>query len=321
MLTAGCSACAPKMARAAKARVLIVKTRDSAFYNPMVEGIIAGLKTRGFRSGEQIEPVIIALSGKPDEDAKQVRGQMGKRPQLVLAIGTDAALLVAKEKADTPALFGMVLDPISMGLVKSLDAPGGTWSGTTLLVSPGKQLDTLAQALPAAHRIGVLYTDQDATSLALLAEAQRDATRLHLEIVALPAKHLDAPADDLALLKNVDALWLIPDAASTGPKAFKSTLEFARAHRLPILGASLATVRAGATLALSAHLQDLGDATAEMAAHILDGTETPAQMRVRGPRRTLLALNLDAGRALGITLPEAMLHLADEVIDTHKDGQ
>jgi putative tryptophan/tyrosine transport system substrate-binding protein len=309
------------MAQASKSRVLIVKTRDSAFYNPMVEGIIAGLKARGFRVGEQIDLIVIALVGKADEDTKQVHAQMSKHPQLVLAIGTDAALLAASEKTDIPALFGMVLDPISLGLVKSLDAPGGNWSGTTLLISPGKQLDTLTQAFPTAHKIGVLYTDQDATSLALLADAQRDAVRLHLEIVTLPAKHLDTPADDLALFKNIDAVWLIPDAASTGPKAFKSTLEYARANRLPILGASLAAVRAGATLALSAHLQDLGDVTADMASHILSGTETPAQMRVRSPRRTLLAVNLDAARALGLTIPDAMLHLADEVVDTPKDGK
>ena len=157
--------------------------------------------------------------------------------------------------------------------------------------------------------------------MALLADAQRDAERLHLEIVALPAKHPDAPEADLALLKNMDAIWLIPDVASAGPKAFKGTLEYARAHRLPVLGASLANVRAGATMALSAHQQDLGDVTADMAAHILSGTENPAQMRVRGPRKTLLAINLDAARALGITIPDAMLHLADEVVDTHKDGQ
>ena len=106
-------------AQAAKPRVLIVKTRDSAFYNPMAEGILAGLKMRGFRAGEQIDLTVIALVGKADEDTKQVHGQMSKRTDLVLAIGTDAALLVAKEKTDIPALFGMILDPVSMGLVKS----------------------------------------------------------------------------------------------------------------------------------------------------------------------------------------------------------
>ena len=316
---AGTTACSARLA--ARPRILILKTRDNAFYNALVEGLVNGLKTRGFRNGSQIELVVATLSGDSDADSKQMRGQLSRQPQLAITVGTDAAALLAKEKPGFPMLFSMVLDPVSQGLVKSLEMPGGNCTGTTLLVSPGKQLDCLAQAVPAAHKIGALYTDQDATSLAFLAEAKRDAERLHLEIIARPIKPGDSVSDALQALSGVEALWLIPDPASTGASAMQNTLEFARARHLPVLGASAASARAGALLALSANLQDMGDVTAEMAAHLLDGTTTPAQMRVRGPRRTLLAINMDAARALGLKIPEAMLHLADDVIDTRREGE
>lgn len=302
-------------------RILIVKARDNAFYNPVADGIASGLKSRGYRNGDRIELVTISLSGKGDDDVQQVHNQVGKHPQLIFAIGTDAATLLRQEKPEAPVVFSMVLDPVTLGLVKTLEAPGANFTGTTLLISPGKQLDALAQTVPQLHKIGVLYTDQDATSLAFLTDAQKDAQRLGLEIVALPAKHLGSPDMDLSQLGTVDAFWLIPDPASTGPQAVKATLEFALSRHLPVLGASSGTVRAGALLALSANLQDLGDQTADMASHILDGTETAAKMRVRGPRLTLLSVNLDVARTLKRNIPDTMLHLADEVIDTQKEGK
>jgi putative ABC transport system substrate-binding protein len=211
----------------------------------------------------------------------------------------------------------MILDPISLGLVKSADSPGGQFTGTTLLVSPGKQIDALLQAAPAARRIGVLFTEGDRTSLAFLEEARQDARRLNAEIVALGVppgpQSVRAPLERLR--GRIDAVWLILDPASTGPRALAETLDWAREQRLPVLGASGAMVQKGALLALSPHLQDLGESTAEMAVYLLQGGAQTALMRVRGPRRTLLSVNLETARALDVKIPGSVLHLADEVVE------
>jgi putative tryptophan/tyrosine transport system substrate-binding protein len=301
-------------------RILLIKTRDNAFYNPAAQGFQNGLKTRGYRSGERVELKTIALKGETAADTQSVKEQLGKNPDLIVTLGTDATRLVAEQKPTKPVLFSLVLDPISLGVAKSLEAPGGNFTGSTLLVSPGKQLDALLQALPGVHRVGVLHTAEDTTSLALIAEAQQEAKRLQIEIVATPVKKGQSAKEVWKGLSQApEAIWIIPDPASTGPQALTETLEYARAHRLPVLGASGATVRAGALLALSASLEDLGDVTAEMATYLLDGRETPEKMRVRGPRRTLLAVNLLSARAIGLKVPDAMLRLADEVVDTEKE--
>jgi putative ABC transport system substrate-binding protein len=302
-----------------KSRILLIKTRDAPFYNAVTQGIVNGLKQRGYR--DKAEIVMLALSGNEAQDTQTIRDQLNKHPQLLITLGTDATRIVAAEKLGIPTLFGMILDPVSLGIVKSLESPGGNFTGTTLLVSPGKQLDALLQAVPTVRHIGVLYTDQDSTSLALLKDARQDGDRLKVEITAIAVKPAQTTQQALAELNGkVDALWLIPDPASTGQQPMTDTLEFARQHRLPVLGASSATVRAGALLALSANLTDLGDATADMAGHLLDGTEKPAEMRVRAPRLTLLSINLDVARSLGIKAPDTMVHLADEVIDSKKDA-
>lgn len=306
----------------ARFHIVVIKTRDIPFYAPVVQGFAAGLKSRGYSGKDKVDLKVVALSGKADADAGLITGLLAEKPQLIVTLGTDATRLVADQKPTMPALFSMILDPVALGVVKSMDSPDGDWSGSTLLVSSGKQFDALLQTVPKAKHIGVLYTDKDPTSLSLLADAKQEAVRLNIEINAVAVGENQATKDALNQFKSgTDALWLIPDPASSGPQSLTDTLAFAHAQHLPVLGASSGTVHAGALLALSANLEDLGDVTAEMAVHVLDGTETPAKMHVRGPRRTLLSLNLIVAHDLGLTIPGAVLHLADEVIDTDKEDK
>ena len=243
---------------AGKQRVVVIKTRDIPFYNPTVLGFTNGLKSRGYRTGEKIDLIIVALTGNAEDDHALISEQLGKKPALIITMGTDATRLVAAQKPTIPILFSMILDPVSLGLVKSLEIPGGSFSGTTLLVSPGKQFDALLQAASKVHKIGVLYTDKDSTSLSFLTEAAQDAKSLNLEIQAIPVLPGQSSIDALNASKTqFDALWLIPDPASTSAKAFTDTLGYADGHHIPILGASGGTVKAGALVALSAGLEDL----------------------------------------------------------------
>lgn len=312
--------CPAVAANTARTNILAVKTRDIAFYEPTLQAFLHGLDSRGYSTTKDVNVTVVALTGDPDKDRRMIRDQMQKGYRLIFTLGTDATTLVADQKPSVPVLFSMLLDPVSLGLVKSYSSPGGEFTGTTMVVNSGKQLDMLLQVDPKVHKVGVLYTDGDATSLAFLAQAQIEAKRLAVEIVAHPISPSDTSPDSLQaavkqLASQVDAFWLIPDPASTGAQAFTDTLQAANANHLPILGASGGTVRAGALLSLSANLADLGDVTAEMASLILAGSATPMQMPVRGPRQTVLSLNLAAAKCAGITIPDAVLHLADEVID------
>ena len=320
LIAAYLSAAKSAEANAAEHRyhILAVKTRDIEFYNTVLHSFRHSLESRTGNAGMKVEVSEISLTGNADDDARSVRNQIQKGPELILTLGTNATRLVAEAHPTVPVLFSMVLDPVSLGVAVSLDVPGGKFTGTTLLISPGKQLDALLQAAPQVHKVGVLYTENDPTSTAFLTQARQEAQSLHLEIVA-KAIAADKEADRAAvetLAGQVDAVWLIPDPASSGPHILADTLEVTRAKHLPILGASSATVRAGALLSLSANLQDLGEVSAEMAMPLLDGTADPSHMRIRGPRRTILSINLVAAKVLGVTIPDPVLHLADEVIDS-----
>ena len=301
-----------------KRRILIVKSRDIAFYAAAAQGFANGLKSRGY--GDTTDIAVIALSGDKNQDVQTVKAQMQKNNGLIYTLGTDATRVIADAHPTCPCVFSMILDPVSLGVAKSMTQPGGGFTGTTLQISAGKQLDALQQILPQLHKVGLLYTDGDLTSLAFLSAAKQDAARLGIEVVAkamAPGADRHAALEDLA--GTVNAFWLIADPASAGPRALADTLDAANRHKLPVLGTSSANVHAGALLALSANLQDLGDLDAEMAAPLLDGSSQPGQMSVRGPRQTMLSVNLDAAAALGLTVPGSVLRLADEVVDSGAD--
>ena len=302
--------------------VLVIKSRDNAFYSPTLQGFVDGLKSRGYGTNNAVDLEVMALTGDADKDQQSVREHLQKSNDLIFTLGTDATRVLSEAHPKCPVLFSMILDPVSLGVVKSLAQPGGNFTGTTLLVDPGKQFDALQQADPHVQRVGVLYTADDATSRAFLSQAQQEAKNLNIVIVAKPVSPSDATRPILEQLAGqVDAFWLIVDPASAGSKALGDTLDVAQAHHLPVLGTSNAHVRAGALAALSANLKDLGDVSAEMAVPLLEGTSSPAQMSVRGPRQTTLSVNLVTADAIGIKVPYSMLHLADEVIDANTPAQ
>jgi putative ABC transport system substrate-binding protein len=239
-----------------------------------------------------------------------------------VTLGTDATRAVAAEHPTSPCLFSMILDPVSLGVASSLAAPGGEFTGTTLQVSPGKQLDALQQVDPNVKRVGLLYTDGDPISLAFLAAAAVDAKRLNIQIIAKPVGPGNGESRRVLeeLAGQVDAFWLIVDPASVGPQALLDTFQVAKSSRLPVLGTSSANVRDGALVALSANLQDLGDVDAEMAVPLLNGRASPASTPIQGPRQTVLSINLLTAKALGLTVPSSVLELADEVVDSNTAG-
>lgn len=290
----------------------MVKSRDIAFYDSAVDGFMTELRSQGY-DAPRLSVQTIALNGDEKKDKQSIHDHV-IGANLIYAVGTDAAVAVFDDHPQSPILFTMVVDPVQLHLVNSLDIPGGSATGTTLVVNSGKQLDALTQIDPAVHKVGVIYTDGDATSLAFLASAQQDAARLNVKIISSPSgEHSKDALEQLA--KQVDAFWMILDPASAGPDAMKDTFAVATEHHLPVLGVSSGSVRAGALLALSADVTDLGKVTAQMAAPLLEGTSVPGQMQVRGPRQTTLSINLVTAQSLGLKVPNSILHLADEVID------
>ncbi len=304
----------PSEAAGSVAHVLVVVSSNSPFYQPPLQGFEQGLIKREQANELKLNFQQYIITGNKKQDTARLSQLLQAKPVLIATIGSDATLDIAALHPSVPTLFCMILNPVSLGVAHSLHAPGGNFTGTTLLIDPGKQLETLQIADPLVKRVGVLYSPNDPTSASFVAQADMEAKTLGMAVVAEPVSQSTAPQQALNALKGkVDALWVIADLASTGSSALEATLNFAQKGKLPVLGLSQVTVEQGALLALSPDYQKLGDLTAEMAAAVLSGGMQPANMPVRSPRATVLAINIKTARALQLNLPADLLHLADVV--------
>lgn len=243
------------------------------------------------------------------------------RPKVIVAVGTDAALLLRKHYAtlppaqQAPVVFTMVVDPVGQGLIASAERSGGRFVGVALVVRPQRQLRALLDAMPQARRVGVVYNPADAVSQQLLAQAREDAARLNLTLVEAHASTAAHLPEALAHLQGkVDALWLIPDPVCAAPEPFQKILEWARQNRIAVLAFAESFVRRGALMAIGPDLAEQGALAAELVAQLLQG-QPPEELPLLTPRRLLTYYNLKTARELRIDLPPMLLNLAQKVYE------
>lgn len=309
-----CLACCV-WANAHAAEVVILKSSEGALYEPVVRALMSELKRRK----PQLEPSLFSLTGSKT-DADLVKNLLARTPQVIVAIGTDAALLLKQQMPALPAnqrppvVFTLVLDPIAQGLVQSAEQSGTNFAGVALAVRPQRQFRALLDVCPHLKRIGVLYNPNDATSTRLIQQARNDAQKLGLQLVeALATKPEETPKALTSLKGQIEAFWLIPDPICASAQPFQQILAFTTAERIPLLAFAETYVRRGALIAVGPDLSEQGVLAGELVQLILDGA-TPQTMPLMTPRRTLVYYNLTQARQIGITIPEMLLTLAEKVI-------
>ena len=296
--------------------IAILQSREGGFYADAVNRFHQELE----KQGVEAQTLTFALKGDRS-DAELPRRILERSPAVILAVGTDAALLLKAHYAklpreqQVPVVFTMVIDPIGQGLIQGVEQSGSRFAGVALAVRPQRQFRVLLDALPDIKRVGVLYNPNDPVSQRILDQAREDATRLNLSLQEVP---LEQPAQIGAALQSlsgkVDALWLIPDPVCAAPEPSQQLIEFAQKNRLPVLAFSDSFVRRGALMGAGVDLAEQGALAAEQTIRILNG-EKPEELPLLTPRRALTYYNLKTARALGITIPDMLLNLAEKVYE------
>lgn len=296
--------------------VAILQSREGGFYADAVSRFHQALE----KQGVAVQTLTFALKGdRSDQDLP--RRILERKPEVILAVGTNAALLLKAyyeklpPEQQVPVVFTMVVDPIGQGLIKSAEQSGGRFAGVALAVRPLRQLRVLLDVLPNTKRVGVLYNPKDPVSARILEQAREDAARLELTLHEAP---LETPAQIGTALQNllgkVDALWLIPDPVCAAPEPSQQLLEFASKNRIPVLAFSDSFVRRGALMGAGVNLAEQGALAAEQVMRILSG-EKPEELPLLTPGRLLTYYNLKTARALNLTIPDMLLNLAEKVYE------
>ncbi|MBM3523787.1 MAG: ABC transporter substrate-binding protein [Alphaproteobacteria bacterium] len=230
---------------------------------------------------------------------------------LIIANQTPAATAAKRATSRIPIVMSAG-DPVGTGLVASLARPGGNVTGFASIAAEvvGKGIELLREISPGLNRVGALINGNDPFGVPLLEQARRAATEaklaFHPVIISNPAE-IETGIAALAGAK-VDAVMVQPSL----PHA--RVLELARHHRLPTFATTRAFAEAGGLFTYASSIAETWSQVSLYAERILKGAR-PEDLPVMQPTRFELVINLATARALDITIPQAIIDRADEVIE------
>jgi putative tryptophan/tyrosine transport system substrate-binding protein len=240
---------------------------------------------------------------------------VARKPHLIYTPPVVAAVAAKRATETIPIVFGIVGDPVGVGLVSSLAHPGGNvtgMSGVTDLFA--KRVELLRELLPGATRLGLLG---DPASSATKIEQQGLAptvVALGLTIFNAEASNpveFEAGVARLAAAR-VDAIFIGSSTLAFNMRG--RLIELANQERLPVIASVSQYADAGALLTYGVSQDDLLRRSALLVDKILKGAK-PASMPVERPTVFQLVVNLKAAKALGINIPRSILLRADRLIE------
>jgi putative ABC transport system substrate-binding protein len=273
-----------------------------------------GLRELGYVENENIELEPRFAEGKPERLPVLARELVAAKPDLIYALGGDVAPFVRGATSTIPIVMAVSNDPVQANLVASLQRPGGNITGVTFVSSDlaAKRLQFLHELAPQLARVAVLWNPDHVDPE--YRETQAAGKTLGIQVYSLEARSLADFESAYQAALNVGAEAVIPVSSRLMTLDRAGIIAFADRHRLLLASGWGPWAREGALLSYG---PDLDEITRRSAAHvdkILRGA-SPADIPVEQPTRFQLVLNAKRARALGLTIPEKLLALADEVIE------
>jgi putative tryptophan/tyrosine transport system substrate-binding protein len=277
------------------------------------------LRELGWIEGQNLLIEYRFASGKPERLPALAAELVALKVEVIVAPNTPAALAAKQATRILPIVFIGAGDPVTSGLVTSLARPGGNVTGLSVLSTElvGKWLELLKQAVPGVSRVAVLWqpgamderTDKEMQEGAEVA-AQALGVRLQFVEARGPAE-FDRAFSDMTKAR-VGALTVRPAPMFISER--RRLVDLAAKNRLPAVYAWREFVDAGGLMAYGPNLSDLYRRAATYVDKILKGAK-PGELPLQTAEKFELAVNLKTAKALGLTISEAFLVRADEVIE------
>jgi len=237
-------------------------------------------------------------------------------PDVLCAFTPTTSAVLARATSRIPVVMNGSIDPVAMGLVKSLARPGGNVTGVTTVADLeffGKRLEVLTGLLPHLARIAVIYNPSEAGGPVGRAALEDSAKRLGLRLDLRVAKNLSEvrSAMDTLSKDRPDAVYLLSTAAMYTNRELVCA-ELTR-MRLPSMG-EYQYADAGCLVSYSFVLEDAMRGMAQILDQILRGAN-PGDIPVRQVTRLELVINGRTAASLGLAIPPKLRVMADRVIE------
>jgi putative ABC transport system substrate-binding protein len=274
-----------------------------------------GLRELGYVEGKNIAFEYRDAEGVPERLAKAAT-ELARLPVDVIAVfGTPPARAAKEATATLPIVAISIGDPVRAGLVASLARPGGNVTGNTILgpdIGP-KRLQLTKEVIPSVSRVAFLWNPDNASNTALLEDLRAAAPKLGMKVISVPLRNAVGFDGALAAMMKERPQAALMTNDPLHQRNIARIIDFLAKNRLPGMFQTRENVAAGGFMSYGASLPELFRSGALYVHKILQGTR-PADLPVEQPRIFELVINLKTAKALGITVPRAVLLRADEVI-------
>jgi putative ABC transport system substrate-binding protein len=239
-----------------------------------------------------------------------------RQPAVIVAFGPPAAMAAKAATATVPVVFTAGVDPVGVGLVASLNRPGGNVTGIYIFAGAleAKRLELLSEMIPRASLIAVLVNPADPQAPTQVTDTQAAATALGRQTFILNASSdRDFDAVFATIVERHASALLVSSGIFFGDRR-KQLVALAARHNVPAIYEWRESAADGGLMSYGANFTDLYRQAGNYAGQILAG-RNPADLPVMQSTKFELVINLKTAKALGLTVPPTLLARADEVIE------
>ena len=309
----------PLVARAQQSAMAVVgflrdaKAAGSGF---LVDGLRKGLAETGFVEGQNLTIEYAWTEGQSARLSTLATELVRRRVPVIVSSAINATLAAKVATSTIPIVFAVNTDPVALGLVASVNHPGGNLTGVNYLSSElgAKRVGLMHEILPKVTDFGVLVHPTYPTSAPYIRDAEMAARSLGLRIEVLNASNEIEIDSAFAVLSTRKLGGLLVANNTLFTTSRKHIVELTARYAMPTMFVEREFAEDGGLISYGPDLPDSYRQAGVYAGRILKG-EKPADLPVLQPTKFQFVINLRAAKALGVKISDNLLSLADEVIE------
>jgi putative ABC transport system substrate-binding protein len=316
-LLGGAAAAGPLAARAQQQTVALVGLLTGSGQDDRWLGALRqGLKETGYIEGRNLAIKHRSADGHFDRVPALAAELVADPAALIIAIAPSAALAAKAATTTIPIVFLTGADPVELGLVSNLSRPDGNLTGVNFLVKTlaAKRLELLRELVPGTTLVGFLSNPTNPASEAEIRDVQAASRTLGLQLQILHAnseRNIETAFASFAQ-QHINAILVAGDSFFLSRR--DQLIAAAASHAIPTSYQVREFVAAGGLISYGTDPMDAYRLAGVYAGRILKG-ETPTDLPVQQSVKFELVINVKTAKALGLTVPDKLLAIADEVIE------